>query len=591
MSYLHFQKPSPGPYIIGREFVQETHNVVGFDSEKDDFVLCSRGYTLVRNFVPITYPEIRCATDIEAPSLASRSPKHVSRRNRKSGRGNVLATKHFPPLPVHQQHTTNSNCSNALISDNDVMLTSHDGLRADVSSHTVYPHFHFADSIDRRFLSIVIMSCVSVAFVLIASVCYLMWLCSRRRKKASSNEEFDSASWPDTDNNTDAFGAVLRLAQHPISGIRHAASQGFESRSDTEIVSALLDNIKRPDPGDLYVTGSCDFEDLTVALGGSFERGKRDDMDDIRTIEPWRLNDPNDLQLCMSEPRGESSRSSDSTITASTVRFSTPHSSTEAQSPGISIECSFESRTDTGVGWPGGSRSNSPHAGTHEFDDTEQEDSESTLSTNSINNETHISDDCSGSANTTDICYDPADLPTTPLSYNKGKSPALLPTTSYSESIHHILLTAGPVVVFTQTIEPCSRPEPSAKPTLAKLATLQAQENDTETSERSPLHGHRTRPETQAILPATQPTHPCPHCLTPLPTPGKLRDHINRKHNRRFPCIICAEAFHLRVDLKRHQQTVHEERFPGAGMFLCGKGCGKGFRRRDHALRHGRGCV
>ena len=59
----------------------------------------------------------------------------------------------------------------------------------------------------------------------------------------------------------------------------------------------------------------------------------------------------------------------------------------------------------------------------------------------------------------------------------------------------------------------------------------------------------------------------CPECDLTFPTAGKAREHINRKHFRRFVCSMtgCDRRFHLQADLNRHAKTVHGKLDSGAG--------------------------
>ncbi|KAH7076142.1 hypothetical protein FB567DRAFT_154659 [Paraphoma chrysanthemicola] len=77
----------------------------------------------------------------------------------------------------------------------------------------------------------------------------------------------------------------------------------------------------------------------------------------------------------------------------------------------------------------------------------------------------------------------------------------------------------------------------------------------------------------------------CPVLL--FATQGKLNDHINRRHNRRYGCSLCAYRCSLRADLTRHLQTVHRDIHRPASTFHCpNDGCSTTWTRKDHLKRH-----
>ncbi|KAH7083371.1 hypothetical protein BKA63DRAFT_561545 [Paraphoma chrysanthemicola] len=53
----------------------------------------------------------------------------------------------------------------------------------------------------------------------------------------------------------------------------------------------------------------------------------------------------------------------------------------------------------------------------------------------------------------------------------------------------------------------------------------------------------------------------CTYCELTFPTQGKVNEHVNRKHIRRFVCNTsgCDTRFHLQADLNRHTRTVHDQ--------------------------------
>ncbi|KAJ6580028.1 hypothetical protein DFH09DRAFT_893543, partial [Mycena vulgaris] len=50
---------------------------------------------------------------------------------------------------------------------------------------------------------------------------------------------------------------------------------------------------------------------------------------------------------------------------------------------------------------------------------------------------------------------------------------------------------------------------------------------------------------------------------------------------REFPCDFCALSFDRQHDLKRHVET-----HSGEKPYLCDRGCGKAFTRKDALKRH-----
>lgn len=88
----------------------------------------------------------------------------------------------------------------------------------------------------------------------------------------------------------------------------------------------------------------------------------------------------------------------------------------------------------------------------------------------------------------------------------------------------------------------------------------------------------------------------CPECDLRFRTSGQKREHINRKHARRFVCLLCEKDFNLGADLKRHMNTVHkleDTGKKGTDSTLCLRcpniGCkspDKIWDRKDNLTRH-----
>lgn len=84
--------------------------------------------------------------------------------------------------------------------------------------------------------------------------------------------------------------------------------------------------------------------------------------------------------------------------------------------------------------------------------------------------------------------------------------------------------------------------------------------------------------------------HPCSACDAVFRHRGQLNTHWNRKHDKRFHCVLpaCSKSFNLKADLTRHIKNVHERVVPEA-LFVCGfRSCGKTYKRRDNMQRHER---
>ncbi|KAH7063819.1 hypothetical protein BKA63DRAFT_526250 [Paraphoma chrysanthemicola] len=96
-----------------------------------------------------------------------------------------------------------------------------------------------------------------------------------------------------------------------------------------------------------------------------------------------------------------------------------------------------------------------------------------------------------------------------------------------------------------------------------------------------------------ATVPRSQST--CPHCSVDLPTWRSVRRHINRKHIRRFKCLqgSCESAFHLKADLQRHHDSVHQSSTSARGFSCANSWCmsrGKLWPRKDNFERHAKRC-
>jgi hypothetical protein len=80
-------------------------------------------------------------------------------------------------------------------------------------------------------------------------------------------------------------------------------------------------------------------------------------------------------------------------------------------------------------------------------------------------------------------------------------------------------------------------------------------------------------------------SHRCTQCGAECQTSGRLKNHINRSHVRRYKCEQCDKAFNLRADLNRHQLSKHKPELQQ--IFHCSAaGCTHTFNRRDNLVRH-----
>jgi hypothetical protein len=87
----------------------------------------------------------------------------------------------------------------------------------------------------------------------------------------------------------------------------------------------------------------------------------------------------------------------------------------------------------------------------------------------------------------------------------------------------------------------------------------------------------------------------CRDCNTVFRSAGLLRDHIHRKHVRRFRCTVCGPemAFNLRADLERHRRAKHKRASAVLGYKCKEVGCSmpnKVWERKDNIRRHVERC-
>ncbi|KAF2868702.1 hypothetical protein BDV95DRAFT_120070 [Massariosphaeria phaeospora] len=86
----------------------------------------------------------------------------------------------------------------------------------------------------------------------------------------------------------------------------------------------------------------------------------------------------------------------------------------------------------------------------------------------------------------------------------------------------------------------------------------------------------------------------CSVCHDSFRTEGSRNKHMNRKHIRRYKCMVldCGRDFNLNADLNRHKRTVHKTGVDET--WRCGNdNCQtpqKVFHRRDNLLRHMSAC-
>jgi uncharacterized C2H2 Zn-finger protein len=119
------------------------------------------------------------------------------------------------------------------------------------------------------------------------------------------------------------------------------------------------------------------------------------------------------------------------------------------------------------------------------------------------------------------------------------------------------------------------------------------------TSPSIPSENTGSTPASSALSDSPSP-FACPECDRSFRTSGQRREHLNRKHVRRFVCLICEKDFNLGADLKRHMKTVHKLDEPGlsgvdSGSYLkCpNAGCkspDKFWDRKDNLTRHVERC-
>lgn len=112
-----------------------------------------------------------------------------------------------------------------------------------------------------------------------------------------------------------------------------------------------------------------------------------------------------------------------------------------------------------------------------------------------------------------------------------------------------------------------------------------------------PSMGHKAPPphqESTVPVQKQESIHACPDCPMKFDNLGLRNKHQNRKHNLRFACSVCPARFGLRLDLKRHNCTVHEALFGPLEILKCGvAGCAtptKIFNRKDNYMRHVERC-
>jgi hypothetical protein len=82
---------------------------------------------------------------------------------------------------------------------------------------------------------------------------------------------------------------------------------------------------------------------------------------------------------------------------------------------------------------------------------------------------------------------------------------------------------------------------------------------------------------------------PCAHCDVIVQTAGELNKHVYRRHFKRFTCLECEAAFHLKADLLRHQSARHGDNRKEA-LPCPNPGCTYTASRRDNLMRHERLC-
>jgi hypothetical protein len=92
---------------------------------------------------------------------------------------------------------------------------------------------------------------------------------------------------------------------------------------------------------------------------------------------------------------------------------------------------------------------------------------------------------------------------------------------------------------------------------------------------------------------AEQPSsYKCTDCSLEFRTPGLRMNHFNRKHNKRYKCDDCEQAFGLRKDLERHRATRHKALLETT-YHCTNKDCptpDKKFTRKDNFARHVQRC-
>ncbi|KAI1497553.1 hypothetical protein F5X99DRAFT_421250 [Biscogniauxia marginata] len=83
----------------------------------------------------------------------------------------------------------------------------------------------------------------------------------------------------------------------------------------------------------------------------------------------------------------------------------------------------------------------------------------------------------------------------------------------------------------------------------------------------------------------------CIHCGQIFDKKYKLNKH-HKKHDPEFQCDICDKRFEYKKDLLRHCCEKHPDTFPSPIWYCAEQGCkyskdhGRGFRRKDHLIRH-----
>ncbi|KAF2729724.1 hypothetical protein EJ04DRAFT_63331 [Polyplosphaeria fusca] len=80
----------------------------------------------------------------------------------------------------------------------------------------------------------------------------------------------------------------------------------------------------------------------------------------------------------------------------------------------------------------------------------------------------------------------------------------------------------------------------------------------------------------------------CSICGKNFSRPYERTRHIDRKHRRRFPCLVpsChSRPFGLKSDLERHSRTVHQSTAP-ISIPCPVERCSKSFSRKDNMLKH-----